>query len=283
MIKIITLANLQLFLTKCKTLFASKKHTHTASEITGLPSGGGADSTRYTVDENGYTVIKDKYGNDAFCANGANRELRDSKGNTAVLVKNQESLPNDLGGGVEINIYGDAISLGSGNSHIDVDADSFYFTDPNIDVRITGYSIPSLFPNRAIPNIRSLISNAIISVPDEELTYGYMYDYYEGICVFHNESHTMYFLKVGDVIQPLSIPVFNSVDEALVVLDTDTQLLYARNPNTGLFELMYNSGVSGSGFETVYLDENAQESVGYDKIVNITNAFLKLKELSEKI
>lgn len=106
MIKIITLANLQLFLTKCKTLFASKKHTHTAADITGLPSGGGADSTRYTVDEHGYTVIKDKYGNDAFWANGVNRELRDSKGNTAVRIKNPEGLlPNNLGGGVEIN-YG---------------------------------------------------------------------------------------------------------------------------------------------------------------------------------
>lgn len=448
MIKIITLANLQLFLTKCKTLFASKKHTHTASEITGLPSGGGADSTRYTVDEHGYTVIKDKYGNDAFLANGVNRELRDSKGNTAVRVKNPEALPNDLGGGVEINygknangdvekaivtsdsnlqiktpdgntvariedgktswktptsttdaihltptksqlkfdnkglevnnsratlthakevllnseagsgaslrlsekdvhldgidggmmvesreglsgeiyygmnlplknsstdtnpttqpikgivfhktyvaltgpdnsIYGDAIYLGGGNSHqIDVDAGSLNFTNTDTTIQFNGYSIPSLFPNRAIPNIHSLLSqvtNAIISVPDEELTYGYMYDYSEEICVFHNESHTMYFLKDGDVIQPLSIPVFNSVEEALVVLGDDKQLLYAKNPNTGLFDLMYNSGVSGSGFEMVYLDEYPQESVGYDKIVNITNAFLKLKELSEKI
>ena len=104
MIKIITLANLQLFLTKCKTLFALKKHTHTASDITGLNSG--ADGTRYTVDEHGYTVIKDKYGNDAFWANGVNRELRDSKGNTAVRIKNPEGLLlNNLGGGVEIN-YG---------------------------------------------------------------------------------------------------------------------------------------------------------------------------------
>ena len=92
----------------------------------------------------------------------------------------------------------------------------------------------------------------------------------------------MYFLKDGDVIQPLSIPVFNSVEEAFVVLGDDKQLLYAKNPNTGLFDLMYNSGVSDSGFELVHLDGYTQESVGYDRIVNITNAFLKLKELSEK-
>lgn len=449
MIKIITLANLQLFLTKFKTLFALKKHTHTAADITGLPSGGGADSTRYTVDEHGYTVIKDKYGNDAFWANGVNRELRDSKGNVAVRVKNPEALPNDLGGGVEINygknangavekaivtsdnnlqiktpdgntvariedgktswktptsttdaiqltptksqlkfnnkglevkeskatlthakevllnseagsgaslrlsekdvhldgidggmmlssraslptdyvyyfmnlplknkfgdaapatppvecirlykkyleligpdnsIYGDNIYLGAGSGCIiNVDAESFNFDSMDTDVRFNGYLIPSLFPNIAIQNIHSLlteVTNPVISVPDEELTYGYMYYYNEEICVFHNESNTMYFLKDGDLIQPLSIPVFDSIDEALAVLGTDTQLLYTRNPNTYGFELMYYTGARGYCFETIYLDEAPQESVGYDKIVNLTNAFLKLKELSEKI
>lgn len=344
MIKIITLANLQLFLTKCKTLFASKKHTHTASEITGLPSGGGADSTRYTVDEHGYTVIKDKNGT-AFLEvkeskatlthakevlleseAGSGTSLRLSEKDVhldgidgGMMVESRESLSGEICYGMNLplknsstdtnpttqpikgiclhktyveltgpdnSIYGDAIYLGGSNSNIDVDAGGFNFTNTDTTIIFNGYSIPSLFPNRAIPNIHSLLSqvtNAIISVPDEELTYGYMYGYSEGICVFHNESHTMYFLKDGDVIQPLSIPVFNSVEEALAVLDTDTQLLYAKNPNTGVFELMYNSGVSGSGFEMVYLDKNPQESVGYDKIVNITNAFLKLKELSEKI
>lgn len=293
MIKIITLANLQLFLTKCKTLFASKKHTHTAADITGLPSGGGADSTRYTVDENGYTVIKDKNGNDAYMLGeifyGMNLPLKNSSTDTnpttqpikgICLHKTYVELT-----GPDNSIYGDAIYLGAENSHIGVNAESFNFNSFYTDVQFNGYSIPSLFPNRAIPNINSLLSqviNAIISVPDKELTYGYMFDYSEYTCVFHNESHTMYFLKDGNVIQPLSIPVFNSVDEALAVIDTDTQLLYAKNPNTGVFELMYNSGVSGSGFEMVYLDGYTQESIGYDKIVNITNAFLKLKELSTK-
>ncbi len=294
MIKIITLANLQLFLTKCKTLFASKKHTHTASEITGLPSGGGADSTRYTVDEHGYTVIKDKNGNDACMLGeicyGMNLPLKNSSTDTnpttqpikgILLHKTYVELT-----GPDNSIYGDAIYLGGGSySNIGVNAGSFNFTNTDTTIQFNGYSIPSLFPNRAIPNIHSLLSqvtNAIISVPDEELTYGYMYNHSEEICVFHNESHTMYFLKDGDVIQPLSIPVFNSVDEALVVLGDDKQLLYAKNPNTGLFDLMYNSGVSGSRFEMVYLDGYTQESVGYDNIVNITNAFLKLKELSEK-
>lgn len=292
MIKIITLANLQLFLTKCKSLFALKKHTHTASDITGLNSG--ADGTRYTVDENGYTVIKDKNGNDACMLGeicyGMNLPLKNSSTDTNPttepikgiwLHKTYVELT-----GPDNSIYGQYVYLGDGiGTNIDVNTRCFNF-DEHTDIAITYTSIPSLFPNRAIPNINSLLSqvtNAIISVPDEELTYGYMYDYSEEICVFHNESHTMYFLKNGDLIQPLSIPVFDSVDDALALLSTNTQLLYARNPNDYKFELMYYTGARGYSFENIHLDESPQEYVGYDKIVNLTNAFLKLKELSEKI
>lgn len=345
MIKIITLANLQLFLTKCKTLFASKKHTHTASEITGLPSGGGADSTRYTVDEHGYTVIKDKNGT-AFLEvkeskatlthakevlleseTGSGTSLRLSEKDVhldgidgGMMLASRVSQPGDIVyyymnlplkdsptdtnpttdpikgirlhktyvelTGLDNSIYGQYVYLGGGTgTNIDVSTRCFNF-DEYTDIAIAYTTIPSLFPNIAILNINSLLSqvtNAIISVPDEELTYGYMFDYSEDTCVFHNESHTMYFLKNGDLIQPLSIPVFDSVDDASALLGTETQLLYARNPNDYKFELMYYTGARGYGFENIYLEESPQEHVGYDKIVNLTNAFLKLKELSEKI